>query len=118
MERIDYAGKTLLTGSAIAHALLSYAQALAQQSTSATVTIPVQHDDGSRHNAEVLIGPASQLVSEDYETGGPELEDEEVVAALNAATARLGGARPIVETDRQYSAGGVDDLDLPSDIDA
>ena len=40
MDRIHYAGDSILTGTDIAHAMLEYARALAQVGSSATVEIP------------------------------------------------------------------------------
>ena len=40
MHRIHYAGTSILTGSAIAIALVDYAQALAEVGSSATVDVP------------------------------------------------------------------------------
>ena len=42
MDRIHCAGNSILTGSAIAAALLEYAEALAKVGTSATVEIPTR----------------------------------------------------------------------------
>jgi hypothetical protein len=118
MHQISYAGNTLVTGSAIAHSLLGYAQALADESASATVTIPVVHEDGTVVSAEILIGPASQLVAESYESAGPELEDAEVVEYLNAAAARLRPARAVAEDPADGSAvdlnGWIGDLPVTS----
>ena len=70
MDRIHYAGDSILTGSEIARALLDYAQALAVAGTSATVDIPVVDEgDGSIGRSELLIGPASQLISDTEEEG-------------------------------------------------
>jgi hypothetical protein len=115
MERIHYAGDTFVTGSAIAHSLLAYAQALAARASSATVTIPIWREDGSIASAEILIGPASQLIAEAYESSAPELQDDEVVARLNAATTRLGRPRPVPEETDDYSAVAISDLDESTD---
>jgi hypothetical protein len=115
MDRIHYAGNTLVTGSSIAHALLAYAQVLAAHSDSATVTIPIVHEDGSIVSAEILIGPASQLVSETYDSAVPELEDADVVAHLTSAASRLTGGPAIPEDAVDYSAVDASDLDLPAD---
>jgi hypothetical protein len=89
MDQIQYAGNTLVTGSKIAHAVLAYAQALASNGDSATVSIPILHDDGSVVTAEILIGPASQLIAEPYESASPEVEDADVVSHLNEEAAKL-----------------------------
>lgn len=72
MHRVHYAGGSVLTGDAIAAALLEYAAALARNASSATVEVPVREENGRRGVAEVLIGPASQLVS----THEPDLDDD------------------------------------------
>lgn len=82
MERVHYAGSSILTGSAIAHALLDYAQALAEAGTSATVEIPTLNDDGTPGTSEVLIGPASQLIADTEESPYDEVGDDELVARL------------------------------------
>jgi hypothetical protein len=110
MDQIQYAGNALVTGSKIAHAVLAYAQALASNGDSATVTIPVLHEHGSVVTAEILIGPASQLIAEPYESTSPELEDADVVERLNEATAKLQPARAIADNAGNYSA--IDDDDL------
>jgi hypothetical protein len=114
MQRLHYAGDTFLTGSAIAHSLLAYAQALAARASSATVTIPIWREDGSLASAEILIGPASQLIAEAYESSAPELEDDEVVARLNAAITRL-APRAVPEETRDYSALDISDLDASAE---
>lgn len=87
MHRVHYAGHSIVTGTAIAHALLDYAQALAEAGGSATVVIPTWHEDGSRGESEVLIGPSSQLISDAEESEFPELIDDHVVAYLGEAAA-------------------------------
>jgi hypothetical protein len=111
MERIYYAGNTIHTGTAIAHALLGYAQALASNTASATVVIPIVHDDGSVVQAEILIGPASQLIAEEYDADGPELEDPEVVERLSKATAGLAVVHPIAVDDAEFAAVDAMELD-------
>jgi hypothetical protein len=90
MDRIHYAGESLITGSDIASALLDYAQALAGAGSSDTVEIPIRDDDGTERRATFVIGPASQLVSIAEPAGHPELEDADVVASLHEKAAALG----------------------------
>lgn len=111
MDKIHYAGDTVITGSAIARALLDYAHALAQKGDSATVDIPVYFADGSRGRSEFLIGPASQLVSDETQDDREELIDTETVERLQAATRALGGTR-VLPAD--YSATSAVDLEFPN----
>lgn len=96
MDRIHYAGDSVVTGSAIAEALLEYAEALAKQNTSATVDIPAVLDDGSVGRSKFLIGPASQLVSDSLPDAGEEIVDDELVAHFRAETRRLTHANQAV----------------------
>ena len=90
MHRIHYAGDSIVTGSAIARAVLDYAQALAQVSASATVDLPTLESDGSRGSAELLLGPASQLTAhEEGDDHGDEVVDDVLVQRMNSAAVRL-----------------------------
>lgn len=89
MDRIHYAGDSILTGTEIAHALLDYAQALAEVGASATVEIPTISADGAPGRSEVLVGPASQLIASAEDSPHPELTDADLVARLRAEAARL-----------------------------
>jgi hypothetical protein len=110
MDKIYYAGDTVYTGTAISHALLEYARALAQNAASATVTIPVYHEDGTRGTSEFLIGPASQVISDSVESEWDEIEDAETVEKLESATrlvadTRLMPVKPV--------AGGFEGAEFP-----
>lgn len=114
MERISYAGDDLLTGTAIARAVLAYAEALATREASATVEIPVRLSDGSVEHASVLIGPASQLISRTVpDDGHEELVDEELVDRIVTLTQALGISRPLTE-DPDADDQQLDDLDILS----
>jgi hypothetical protein len=102
MERIHYAGDSLLTGTDIARALIEYANALAMAEQSATVEIPVQLPDGTIGRANFLIGPASQLVSQTETSSFDEVVDPALVERLTRETGRLRPARPV------SGAGGTD----------
>jgi hypothetical protein len=111
MQRIYYAGNTIRTGTAIAHAVLGYAQALASNTASAAIAIPTVHDDGSIVQAEILIGPASQLITEEEDWDGPELEDADVIARLSAATAALAVVHPLPVDEAEFAAVDAIEID-------
>jgi len=98
MDRLHYAGHSILTGSTIARAILNYAQALAEADTSATIDVPTLNEDGSLGRSEILIGPASQLITDSEESEFEEVVDEEFVARLRdqAARVRTHGANGLV----------------------
>jgi hypothetical protein len=110
MERIHYAGDVVFTGTDISRALLSYARALAQDGSSATVEIPIYHEDGSHGTAEFLIGPASQVIADSIDSEWEELVDTKLVEELRAASRQLGGPRadPV-----SYAAETAEDLEFP-----
>jgi hypothetical protein len=115
MERIHYAGGVLLTGSEIADAIVDYAAALAARRTAASVDIPVRTADGRTARAHLLIGPASQLVTEPIDSELEELVDEELVARLRNATTALSSTRPVVGRDAtdEIDDADTDDLEWP-----
>lgn len=114
MERIHYASGSILTGTAIARALLEYAEALAEKNESATVDIPTRHEDGTLGRANFLIGPSSQIVSDTEATDLEELVDEELVATFVEAARKLRYVGEVVP-DESYTASSIDDLDLDLD---
>ena len=93
MDRIHYAGDSVVTGSAIARAVLEYAKALAKANQSETVEIPTLAPDGTISRSTLLIGPASQLIADveppDGAADGEEIVDDELVGYFQAETAKL-----------------------------
>jgi hypothetical protein len=89
MDRLHYAGTSVITGTAIAEALLDYAQALAQANGSSTVRIPTLNEDGSRGRSEILVGPSSQFISKAEASERQEPTDENLVAYLHAEAVGL-----------------------------
>jgi hypothetical protein len=95
MKLIHYAGDTLLTGDAIADALVDYAAALAREETSTAVMIPVRVDGGGVDQVSVLLGPASQIVAAPEHSEYDEIVDDELVSFMASAASRLSGPQPI-----------------------
>ena len=89
MQRIHYAGGDLLTGSDIADAIVDYAAALAGRRAAASIDIPIRTAAGGVARAHLLIGPASQLVTEPVESEFEELTDDDLVTRLRTATSAL-----------------------------
>lgn len=83
MNRIHYAGHSIVTGSAIADGLLEYAQALASVVSSATVRVPTLAADLRVGVSQFLIGPASQLLSVAESTDADEIVDEDLVRQMH-----------------------------------
>ncbi|RNB51143.1 hypothetical protein EDM22_05500 [Agromyces tardus] len=83
MRYVRYAGETLLTGDAIAEALVQLAEVAAEHRSAARIRIPMQLLGGDVGQATLLLGPASEIVT----TPGPldveELVDEPTVAEID-----------------------------------
>lgn len=113
MDRIHYSGDSILTGTAIAAALLEYAHALAQHDMSATVEIPTLGGDGERGRSTILVGPASQLISDSEASDFDELVDEDVVRHLVAETQKLNrrvAISPVAHEEAQPASDWIDEL--------
>jgi hypothetical protein len=102
MQRIYYAGEHFLTGTEIANALVSYAEALAQNGKAGSIEIPVRHEDDGR------VGVVNFLVEEVDSLGSEEVMDDEVVARLRTLTADLEPMHPVINVipvERDDSVG-------------
>ena len=111
MQQITYAGGRFVTGTEIARALVSYAAALGQHGRADTVEIPVRHEvDGQLGIVSFLVGPASQLVTEEIMgSGDEEIRDEELVVKLRALTMELQPVRPnLADLDGPDTLAGYD----------
>jgi len=97
MRKIAYAGTAFYTGDALAEVLMEYARALARHGVADTVFVPGRTPQGERDRIEVLIGPASQIVSEPVDIDGPEIEDAGLVEELHGLTSQLAPRRPSAE---------------------
>ncbi|MEC5182608.1 hypothetical protein RCH12_000038 [Cryobacterium sp. MP_3.1] len=62
MKRIFHPGGSIVTGTALADAVMLYAEAMSNRRETDVVDIPVITADGSHGRAQFLIGSSSQLV--------------------------------------------------------
>jgi cytosine/adenosine deaminase-related metal-dependent hydrolase len=93
MKYVIYGEHRILTGDAIANAALAYAAVLGEHGTTDIVEIPTSDQSGMAAVAEVLLGPASQIMLEPAPDDELEPEDEQLVAELQRRTAEVGGGR-------------------------
>lgn len=89
MKVITYAGARFVAGDAVAVALLRAGRALAEARLAENVEVPIVQADGTRAVATFLLGPASQMVTEDAELPLPEPVEPDAVDRLDALTQRL-----------------------------
>ena len=105
MKRISYAGGSIITGSAVAEALLEFATNVASDANSVAVDIPVLESDGETTTHTILLGPSTQFDVSDVDLLSaeeevrlfpvPELPTNGVVAAA---------AEPSAEADEDADA--------------
>lgn len=105
MKRIFHPGGSVVTGSALADAVMDYAESLSGRSRVDMVDIPVLTDGGLPGRAQFLIGASSQLVSV---TSEPVLR--ELVEARTTDDLRR---RALVGTDAALVGWTGDGLDSP-----
>lgn len=103
MKRIYYSSGSVLTGDRIADAVVHYAEALALRETSDTVDIPVHLENGETGRAQLLIGPASQLVVVPDPGKGEGPLDEDAIARMEDLAGKLGVARPQASNNEDAS---------------
>jgi hypothetical protein len=93
MKYVVYGENKVMTGNRIADAVLAYAAALGENGTTDIVEIPTADADGVGVVAELLLGPASQIMLETAPENELEPEDEDLVNELMRRTAEVGGGR-------------------------
>ncbi|MDN4613310.1 hypothetical protein P5G50_02490 [Leifsonia sp. F6_8S_P_1B] len=106
MKRIHYASGSLLTGDAIAEALVAYAAALAINNAAAEVHAPAVMENGQQGEVLMLLGPASQILVDDGE--GDDLVDTEFVADIEQKTQELGPRKATFVESGTEDAEGID----------
>jgi len=100
MQRVYFCtGTSFLTGDDVADAVLEYAWVLAQYGRHDLVRVPTLHPDGSTGRSTLLVGPASQISSEDVVTVGGDLVDREFVRGLKDRSAHLREPLPVAQFD-------------------
>jgi len=97
VKRIHYTDDHLVTGDAIAEAVVDYARALALQGNSDTVDLPGMDRNGVRQRFQMLLGPASQMLVAEEQTDEPDFEDDALVDDIRSRIHRLRGAEPVTD---------------------
>lgn len=89
MKRINIAGTSLVTGSALADAVLAYWMSLARLHRLDTTEIPFVDHDGSRQRARLVLSADSPIWTSTVTTSETEVEDAVALADLRMRTADL-----------------------------
>lgn len=93
MKNVVYGETKVMTGDAIAEAVLAYAAALGENGTTDIVEVPTFDEAGCAATAELLLGPASQVLIEVAPDDELEPEDDDLVNELTRRTDAVGGGR-------------------------
>lgn len=89
MKRINIAGTSLITGTALADAVIDYWVGLVRLHRVERAEIPFIDDDGSRQSAQLVLCSAVPIWTSTVDTETVELTDTEALAGLTARTAEL-----------------------------
>ncbi|MCS6586945.1 GAF and ANTAR domain-containing protein [Curtobacterium flaccumfaciens pv. flaccumfaciens] len=90
MKNLVYGGARVMTGDAIADAVLTYSVALAQHGATDVVDVPTADADGVATTVKILLGPAIAVLAEPAPDDELEPEAGSFVADLARRTHRLG----------------------------
>lgn len=110
MRRIHYAEESIVTGDAIAFALLEYARMLAATARADTVELPTLLDESVKR-VSVLLGPSSQMLVSEEHTRADEIVDEALVADLRLRAGRLARPAPVYSDDDVSVPLGASEID-------
>ncbi|WP_440708417.1 hypothetical protein [Herbiconiux sp. YIM B11900] len=110
MKTVSYVGLTFQTADAIADALLRLAAALGQNERAETVEIPVVESDGRLSSVQLVVGPASQFISQPVVSGFPDPVDDGVLEQLERRTRLLDLPRAAAVTAGEMDRFDLDDL--------
>jgi hypothetical protein len=100
MKRVYYSSGSVLTGDRMADAIVRYAGALAAREDSDLIDIPISLGDGRVARAQLLIGPASQLVVVPEPGIANDPEDEATIEELARKVRGLSSPHPQASDER------------------
>lgn len=89
MHEISYAGGTFVTSDEVAEVLIEYAAALANAERAESVEVPASGLATGEPSLQVLVGPASQLMSAPIESTDSVRGGEEFVAEIRKRIDKL-----------------------------
>ena len=99
MKQITYAGKSFVTGTDLADAVMRLTAALGLSHETAGVTIPAMDENGHITTADLVLGPATEVLAIAIASDGEEIVDAQIVAGLDERTRVLAPARTVASTE-------------------
>lgn len=110
MRYVTYAGESVLTTDAVAHALVELAGAVAAEGEAEAVTIPIVSAAGGIEDADLVIGVGNDVLTRPAAYDGKEPDFDFAAASLRAH--RSFPHAPHVGADSDDAAGFDDGPDL------
>jgi hypothetical protein len=110
MMRLEYAGGSVLTGEAIANAVIRYAAALAKAQSAVSLDVPGITEEGVEGTFTILLGPASQILIEPTDDDA-DITDDEFVASLDREIEALERPRQAHPFDSDEDFTSTDDFE-------
>jgi len=107
MQQISYSGDTFVTSDLIAEKVLEYAATLGHAGSDDTIEIPAVDESGKVWKIQLLIGPASQLITRQIEGAEQDLHAEDLLTDLSGRIASF---------DHPNRAAVSPDPDAPEDL--
>jgi hypothetical protein len=98
VKELIYVGGRMIVSDELAEAVTDYAQALAIRALSDVMEIPSIGEDGTVGTSRLLLGPASQIVTEPVTVdpaGHPPLDDSDAIADLRKRTKATDGSHAL-----------------------
>lgn len=112
MKRLSYAGESFLTTDAVADEVVRFVAALGGGHGPEALEIPAVTNDGGTMLVQLVVGPASQLVSVPEQVVQGEPDTTDVVSRLRKRIEALRSPRAVpVSRARRPEALGWDDLE-------
>ncbi|MGN6503283.1 MAG: hypothetical protein ACTHKX_10350 [Pseudolysinimonas sp.] len=99
MREVVYAGGSFITGDAIAETLLEYAAQLANADRAAKVHVPALDQFGQPFDVALVVGPASQLLSEPVTNAAAEPDGTDFISDVTNRMRDLRRAWPTAVYD-------------------
>jgi hypothetical protein len=100
MMTLHYTGGSVLMADDVCEAVIQYARVLAASQSSDVLVVPVIDEDGALVTAELLVGPASQLLAVPV-SGAPESgRDQSVIDDIERRTRLLDSPASVTRLSR------------------
>jgi len=110
MKQLTYAGKSFITGSDIADAVVRLTAALGISSETAAVTIPVMDENGHVTTADLVLGPATEILAIAVTSDFAEIVDADVVTLLDERAEHLSPTRAVASPEPIPGEWGLNEL--------